>query len=92
MMGKRPYPGVNRKDYKERLLSTQVLVTECPQGWSDNAKDIINKFLARKEEERLGSRDTKGIKTHPWFSDINWNDLENQRSQAPYIPTSVMKL
>ena len=90
MMGKRPYAGINRKDYKERLLSTQVLVTECPQGWSEDAKDIVNKFLARKEEERLGSRDIKVIKSHPWFRDINWNELENLRVQAPYIPISVM--
>jgi serine/threonine protein kinase len=87
MMGKRPYAGINRKEYKERLLSNNVQLKECP--WSDEAKDIINRLLQRKEEERLGHRDSSEVRSHPWFKSINWNDLENMRLTAPFVPNSV---
>ncbi len=89
MMGKRPYSGTNRKEYKEKLLSTNVQVKECP--WSDEAKDIINLLLQRKEENRLGSRDNIEVRSHPWFKSIMWNDLENMRISAAFSPNSVIQ-
>jgi ribosomal protein S6 kinase beta len=86
-MGKRPYAGINRKEYKERLLSSNVKVNECP--WSDEAKEIVNRLLQRKEEDRLGYRDNNEVKSHPWFKSINWNELESMRMTAPFIPVSV---
>jgi hypothetical protein len=26
------------------------------------------------------------LKVHPWFQDINWEDIQNKKVKAPYIP------
>jgi serine/threonine protein kinase len=92
MMGRRPYPGVNRREYKERVLNTvaQISAEELPEGWSPEARDIINSLLQRKEDNRLGSKGVKDVKSHPWFKDINWLDILDKRVTAPYLPTSVI--
>ena len=90
-MGRRPYPGVNRREYKERVLNTVIQVSpeELPEGWSTNARDIINGLLQRKEDNRLGSKGIQSVKSHPWFKETNWNDVLDKRIAAPYMPTSV---
>jgi hypothetical protein len=92
MMGRRPYPGVNRREYKERVLNTVVQVgpDDLPQGWSPAARDLINGLLQRKEENRLGIKGVQTVKSHPWFKDVDWNDIADKRITAPYLPTSVV--
>jgi serine/threonine protein kinase len=91
MMGKRPYAGINRKEYKERLLSTLVQVSrdEKPNDWSEEARDIINNLLQRKEHMRLGHKGAQSVKDHPWFKDIDWDKLIQHKITPPFIPTSV---
>jgi serine/threonine protein kinase len=90
MFEKRPYGGLYRKDYKEQLCNTFVQVKhgEQPEGWSTECVDIVNGLLQRKEELRLGYNDINKIKSHPWFSDINWKMLLNHELVAPFIPVS----
>jgi hypothetical protein len=41
----------------------------------------------KNPEHRLGYKlDGKEIKAHPWLNDVNWDDLENRKIQAPFIP------
>ncbi len=91
-MGRRPYPGINRKEYKERLLSTliQVSSNDKPSDWSEESRDIINSLLQRKENMRLGSKGAQSVKDHPWFKDIEWDKLLQQKLIPPYIPPSVL--
>jgi hypothetical protein len=91
MMGRRPYPGVNRREYKERVLNTVVQVNpeDVPDGWSVEARDLINGLLQRKEENRMGNKGAHTVKSHPWFKDVNWKDIEDKHLSAPYLPTSV---
>lgn len=90
-MGRRPYAGINRKEYKERLLSTLVQVNsnDKPSDWSEESRDIINSLLQRKENMRLGSKGSQSVKDHPWFKDIEWDKLLQQNLTPPFIPTSV---
>ena len=94
MMGRRPYSGVNRKEYKERLLSTliQVSSTDKPNDWSDESRDIINSLLQRKEHIRLGHKGAQSVKDHPWFKDIDWEMLLQQKVSPPFVPPSVIAL
>jgi hypothetical protein len=34
----------------------------------------------------LGTAGTDEIRAHPWFADIDWNQLLEKKIQAPYIP------
>lgn len=91
MFGKRPYPGISRREYKERIVNTvvQIKSEEKPDSWSEEARDIINQLLQRKEEQRLGHKGPQSIKDHPWFKDINWIDLLAQKVEAPFLPPNV---
>lgn len=48
-------------------------------------------LLTRDPKRRLGSgeADAEEIKRHPFFKDVNWDDVHNKRIQPPYFPTIV---
>ena len=50
---------------------------------SNNAKDLINKLLC-ESDKRLGKNGIKEIKDHPFFNDINWNNVKEIK--PPFIP------
>ena len=50
---------------------------------SDEAQDLIYKLISNKNK-RLGKNGAEEIKKHPFFSDINWDNIRNMK--APFIP------
>ena len=50
---------------------------------SDEAQDLINKLINNKNK-RLGKNGADDIKRHPFFYDINWDQVRNMK--APFIP------
>lgn len=65
-------------------------IVKCvPNGWSENAADLINKLIIRKDDQRLGKNGISEIKNHVWFDEINWIELENHRLEAPFIPVNI---
>ena len=50
---------------------------------SDEAQDLIYKLISNKNN-RLGKNGAEEIKKHPFFSDINWDNVRNMK--APFIP------
>ena len=88
MNGKRPYAGIHRKEYKEKLSTTfvQIKPGEQPADWSLESVDLVNGLLQRKEELRLGSKGIEKIKDHPWFKDIDWDMLLAQKVIPPFVP------
>ena len=54
---------------------------------SDDIKDIIFNLLKKDVKERLGySSGIVEIKNHPFFKGINFQDIENKKIEAPFIP------
>jgi serine/threonine-protein kinase RIM15 len=58
---------------------------------SDEAKDLMNRLMCSDPAERLGAnKDEKfasggeEIRSHPWFSDLNWETLRDD--EASFIP------
>ena len=89
MNGFRPYLGRNRKEIKEAVLAKQIHVHRkqlFENGWSFESGDLINKLLYRKPNKRLGSNGIKEIKAHPWFKNINWEELYNKNMKSPFVP------
>jgi hypothetical protein len=88
MFGRRPYSGIHRKEYKEQIatINVQIKPEDKPKDWSNESVDICNQLLQRKEELRLGSKGIEKIKNHPWFNDINWNDLLIKKLVPPFVP------
>lgn len=48
-------------------------------------------LLTRDPTRRLGSGkgDAEEIKRHPFFKDVNWDDVINKRIPPPYFPQIV---
>ncbi len=57
---------------------------------SRKAKSFISALLKKDQLHRLGAlaSGSKGCMDHPWFEKINWDDMKNQSSPAPYVPKS----
>ena len=88
MIGERPYQGKNRKEIKEQMFTLEIKLDsdDLPEDWEDdNILDIINKLLKRKRSKRLGNKGCSEIKNHPWFKDIQWEQIENCTLTAPFV-------
>ena len=57
-------------------------------GFSPEATDLLQNLLMRNPEQRIGysREDAQEIMDHPFFSSIDWEDLESQEVEPPYIP------
>jgi hypothetical protein len=51
----------------------------------------VSQLLTRDPTRRLGSgkADAEEIKKHPFFKDVNFDDVMNKRIPPPYFPTIV---
>ena len=64
--------------YKPLRLRTNV---------SASARSILEGLLQKEKEQRLGAKkDFHEIKSHAFFSDMNWDDLDNKKIHPPYNP------
>ncbi|ORZ28801.1 hypothetical protein BCR41DRAFT_316294 [Lobosporangium transversale] len=52
-------------------------------GLSNDCKDLITRLLARKEN-RLGKNGVEEIKAHPFFKNIDWDNI--RKSIPPFLP------
>jgi protein kinase A len=60
-----------------------------PASFDPNCKDLVKKLLVVDLSKRYGNLKggIKDIKTHKWFSGLDWNKLLNYESIVPpYIP------
>lgn len=52
---------------------------------SENGKDIIRKLICVNPEKRLGYNGIEEIMNHPWFQEINWEDLYNKKVKSDLL-------
>lgn len=66
-----------------------------PEGFDEQAKDLVQKLLVKSPVERLGagepgsSNDMKALKSHPFFASIDWATLWTV--SAPTIESGLVK-
>ena len=66
-----------------------------PDGFDDQAKDLVQKLLVKSPTERLGAgepgntNDIKALKSHPFFTSIEWVTL--WASSAPTLESGLVK-
>lgn len=64
--------------YKPLRLRTNV---------SASARSLLEGLLQKEKEQRLGAKkDFQEIKTHTFFADISWQDLDAKKIDPPYNP------
>uniref|UniRef100_A0A8C5Q745 Serine/threonine protein kinase n=1 Tax=Leptobrachium leishanense TaxID=445787 RepID=A0A8C5Q745_9ANUR len=58
-----------------------------PRRVSSSATDLTHSLLSRSPVTRLGSqKGAQDVKDHPFFTEINWNDLLAKKMQPPFTP------
>lgn len=59
-----------------------------PRHFDLTTVDLISKLMDRNSKDRLGSGnlDSEEIKSHPFFDDINWDDVLAKRTSPEWIP------
>ena len=85
MVGIPPFHGDTPQETFANVLKCSIdfqLLDES--GASSECVDIIKRLLTTDPRRRLGAKGVDEIKTHPWFKDIDFDNLE--KIPAPYHP------
>ena len=67
-----------------------VKVTDIPENWNPNVVDLVNKLITRNQDTRLGAKGAESVKNHPWFNDIDWDEIKNHRYIPEFVPINVI--
>ena len=70
--------GITRENLLYNIQHCTLFMKQ--DGISDDLRDLIDKLLIKNANDRLGSGFLKSleIKAHPFFKDINWDDILNK--------------
>ncbi|KAL1957719.1 hypothetical protein VTO42DRAFT_5562 [Malbranchea cinnamomea] len=85
LVGQPPFWDPNPMCIYEQIVEGHI---RFPHNISPAARDIISGLCKTNPSERLGyiSGGTQRVKNHPFFKDINWDDLYNRKTKGPIIP------
>ncbi|XP_038607393.1 rhodopsin kinase GRK7 [Tachyglossus aculeatus] len=76
---------ISKEELKKRTLEDEVKFNH--PGFTEEAKDICGLFLAKKPEQRLGSRcPDDDPRKHAFFRTINFSRLEAGLVEPPFVP------
>ncbi|KIJ59483.1 hypothetical protein HYDPIDRAFT_183991 [Hydnomerulius pinastri MD-312] len=86
LLGQSPFRGDDEDEIFDAILEDEPLY---PITMPRDAVSILQKLLTRDPTRRLGSSkaDAEEIKRHPFFKDVNFDDVLNKRIPPPYFPT-----
>eukprot|EP00796_Vickermania_ingenoplastis_P005834 gene5834-4160_t len=83
LFGLPPFYNENQNEMYEKILSAPlVFPDEVPL--SEEGKDLLTKLLDRDPDTRL--QDVEAFKAHPFFHDINFDDLYQRKLPPPFKP------
>lgn len=86
LLGQAPFRGDDEDEIFDAILEDEPLY---PIHMPKDSVSILQKLLTRDPARRLGSgpKDAEEIKAHPFFRDVNWDDMFNKRVPPPFCPT-----
>ncbi|CAO1626780.1 unnamed protein product [Sympodiomycopsis kandeliae] len=86
LLGQAPFRGDDEDEIFDAILEDEPLY---PIHMPADSVSILHRLLTRDPAKRLGSgdRDAEEIKAHPFFRDINWDDMFHKRVPPPFKPT-----
>ncbi|RUS18288.1 kinase-like domain-containing protein [Endogone sp. FLAS-F59071] len=84
LVGYPPFMAESPEAIFKHILNHDVQWPDEEEVLSENAKDLIIKLLNPDSTKRFKAAE---VKTHPFFKDINWEELRQQ--PAPFIPDPI---
>lgn len=86
LVGQPPFWDQNPMRLYEQIVEGRV---RFPQNMSHAAQNVISLLCKTNPTERLGyiSGGSARVKAHPFFGNIDWDDLFYHRVKGPIIPT-----
>ena len=82
LFGKTPFYSQNKTKLLEEICSGKVTF---PKGADFVTQDFVSMLLKKDPSERAGF---DMIMNHPWFKDLNFEDVLMKRVQPPFVPPS----
>jgi len=88
LTGYSPFHG---EDEEELFQAIQHHDVPYPNSISENSISCVKKLLERDPLKRLGMKTSPygDIRSHPFFSKIDWRKLENREIEPPFKPKVV---
>ena len=91
IFGRRPFRGRTNGDLTHSITKDALRFPEdAEMKCSKRGMQALAGFLERDVTKRLGCKpDGEGfqdIRSHPWFSSLDWDKLENKQLPPPFIP------
>lgn len=79
-----PFRGEDEDEIYDAILASEPLY---PTHMTRDSVSILQKLLVREPEQRLGSgpEDALEVMRHAFFKGLNWDDLYNKRTPAPFL-------
>ncbi|PVH96128.1 kinase-like protein [Periconia macrospinosa] len=81
-----PFRGDDEEEIYDAILTDEPLF---PTHMQQDSISIVKQLLTRQPELRLGfgPTDALEIMSHPFFRNINWDDVYHKRLPVPFLPT-----
>lgn len=88
LTGLPPFTAENRKKTIETILKGKL---NLPAYLTPDARDLIRRLMKRQVSQRLGSGPGDGmeVRAHPFFKNVNWEDVFARRLEPPIKPVLV---
>ena len=85
LTGLPPFYTSDREELFDRIKFGSI---KYPDYFTPSAKDLLNGLFLKNPEKRLGSGPDgiKNIKTHLWFSGVNYDAFLRKEVKPPFIP------
>ena len=87
LTGSPPFSGHTHRRIEETIVHHKKI--NMPYYLSQDAKDLLTRFLRKDPRKRLGGnmpKDIKTIKAHRFFRKLDWKKLETRELEPPIIP------
>ena len=84
LTGAPPFTAENRKKTIEKILKGKL---NLPPYLSNDARELIKKFLKRQVPMRLGEKGADEIKQQLFFKNIDWDKAAIRQLEPPFKPT-----
>lgn len=81
--GMPPYYSTQIEEIYRRILTEPLTF---PADVPGPVQDLLTKLLTKDRGSRLGHGGVGEIMGHPYFRDVNWDDVENLRCEPPFLP------